>query len=99
MHYSCSTVVLCVNYICQHSSASRDGMIVCNDVRKAEPVICSSHFHKMEVCGLQWSQDGSTLASGGNDNLVCIWNNKTLSQPVHILNAHQSAVKVSLLVL
>jgi cell division cycle 20-like protein 1 (cofactor of APC complex) len=33
--------------------------------------------HKQEVCGLKWSQDGgphgANLASGGNDNKVCIW--------------------------
>jgi hypothetical protein len=33
--------------------------------------------HKQEVCGLKWSGDGgpqaATLASGGNDNKVCIW--------------------------
>lgn len=33
--------------------------------------------HKQEVCGLKWSGDGgassASLASGGNDNKVCIW--------------------------
>lgn len=33
--------------------------------------------HRQEVCGLKWSGDGgvssATLASGGNDNKVCIW--------------------------
>ena len=77
------------------SSGSRDGMILFSDVRKADPVVGSSHFHKMEVCGLQWSPDGSKLASGGNDNLVCVWNNKDLSQPEHILKGHEAAVKVS----
>ena len=30
--------------------------------------------HTQEVCGLAWSPDGSQLASGGNDNNLCIWN-------------------------
>lgn len=33
--------------------------------------------HKQEVCGLKWNNDGgpqaAVLASGGNDNKVCIW--------------------------
>lgn len=27
----------------------------------------------MQVCGLKWSPDGSTLASGGNENFLCLW--------------------------
>ena len=33
--------------------------------------------HRQEVCGLKWSGEGgvgvANLASGGNDNKVCIW--------------------------
>ncbi|CAN0921168.1 Cell division cycle 20.1, cofactor of APC complex [Linum grandiflorum] len=29
--------------------------------------------HSKEVCGLTWSDSGKHLASGGNDNLVHIW--------------------------
>lgn len=36
-----------------------------------------SQGHRQEVCGLRWSGDGgpqaASLASGGNDNKVCIW--------------------------
>lgn len=35
-----------------------------------------SSGHRQEVCGLKWSGDGpgtAMLASGGNDNKVCIW--------------------------
>ncbi|RYY86081.1 hypothetical protein EON63_06395 [archaeon] len=31
----------------------------------------ASHTH--EVCGLAWSPDSTLLASGGNDNLLCVW--------------------------
>ena len=49
----------------------------------------------LQVCGLSWSQDGSTLASGGNDNTVQIWAaGHRSSQPLHSITAHQSAVKV-----
>ncbi len=26
-----------------------------------------------QVCGLKWSPDGNTLASGGNENFLCLW--------------------------
>ncbi|KDR69771.1 hypothetical protein GALMADRAFT_230447 [Galerina marginata CBS 339.88] len=60
------------------SSGSRDRMVHHRDVREASmrPFRrCSGH--RQEVCGLKWSGDGGTqsamLASGGNDNKVCIW--------------------------
>jgi cell division cycle protein 20 (cofactor of APC complex) len=28
---------------------------------------------RTQVCGLAWSHDGLTLASGGNDNLLGLW--------------------------
>jgi len=29
--------------------------------------------HSHEVCGLRWSLDWASLASGGNDNKLCVW--------------------------
>ncbi|CAA22488.1 meiotic fizzy-related APC coactivator Fzr3 [Schizosaccharomyces pombe] len=29
--------------------------------------------HQEQVCGLEWNYDGTQFASGGNDNLVCIF--------------------------
>ena len=46
-----------------------------------------------EVCGLEWSPDGSQLASGGNDNLLCIWNANELNSPAHRIQHHQAAVR------
>ena len=41
---------------------------------------------------MKWSFDGHSLASGGNDNKLFIWN--VHSQiPVHKLNQHTAAVK------
>ena len=60
------------------SSGSRDKSVHHRDVREAgmRPFKrCAGH--RQEVCGLKWSGDGgpgaATLASGGNDNKVCIW--------------------------
>ena len=44
---------------------------------------------------MKWSTDGKYLASGANDNLVCIWNAKNPQEPHQILRGHQAAVKVS----
>ncbi len=30
-------------------------------------------MHEQEICGLKWSPDGTQLASGGNDNMLCVW--------------------------
>lgn len=55
--------------------------------------------HSQEVCGLKWSPDGKYLASGGNDNLLLIWDASvnTISNsntPLYTFNQHQAAVKV-----
>ncbi|KAJ3925010.1 MAG: WD40 repeat-like protein [Lentinula lateritia] len=60
------------------SSGSRDRMIKHWDFRdsSAKP-FKQSAAHTQEVCGVKWSGDGgiqaSLLASGGNDNRLCIW--------------------------
>lgn len=81
-------------YILSQHSGCRDGSIHHHDVRKPEHIVAMSQQHNLEVCGLQWSPDGSKLASGGNDNLVCIWNAGNPSEPAQVLGGHQSAVKV-----
>ena len=45
-------------------------------------MLCIYKAHRQEVCGLKWSPDGQQLASGGNDNLLCIWdiNNRMRNQ-------------------
>lgn len=78
------------------NSASRDGIILHNDVRKASHVIAESRYHQQEVCGMQWSPDGTKLASGANDNLVCVWSAGSLSQPTQLFKGHQAAVKVGI---
>lgn len=77
------------------TSASRDTTIVNHDVRIQQHHIATLRHHQQEVCGLQWSPDGSMLASGANDNLLCIWDNATeaVQAPRHVLTDHQAAVK------
>lgn len=78
------------------SSGSRDSTIINHDVRLARHHVATLTGHQQEVCGLSWSPDGTTLASGGNDNLLCLWDASATSraqQPRAILNQHQAAVK------
>jgi cell division cycle 20-like protein 1 (cofactor of APC complex) len=44
------------------------------------------------VCGLKWSPDGQQLCSGGNDNKLYIWNQKS-NEPVVRYSDHIAAVK------
>lgn len=48
--------------------------------------------HDQEVCGLKWSPNGQQLASGGNDNLLHIWDANN-DRPTHRITSHQAAVK------
>lgn len=48
--------------------------------------------HTQEVCGLKWSFDGQTLASGGNDNKLMIWNTHS-PIPISKFSQHCAAVK------
>jgi len=50
------------------------------------------------VCGLKWSPDGTTLASGGNENRLCLWDGHmsrsgTTGTPRCTLTDHLAAVK------
>lgn len=69
-----------------------DGAIINNDVRARSSTVSSFRAHNHEVCGLKWSGSGKYLASGGNDNLLHIWDLST-SNPIHQFNHHTAAVK------
>ena len=68
-------------------------------MRQQEHLIGRLLHHTMEVCGLKWSPDGCYLASGSNDNNVCIWRTLITDKPVHLLSGHEAAVKVRSLAL
>ncbi|KAG9406572.1 ubiquitin-protein transferase activating protein [Aphanomyces cochlioides] len=74
------------------SSGSRDTTIKHHDVRVQNHLISTLAGHDQEVCGLAWSPDGTKLASGGNDNILCVWN-QMQTTPMHKFNQHIAAVK------
>ena len=81
------------------TSGSRDTTIINHDVRIQNHIVGKMCQHTQEVCGLSWSPDGSFLASGANDNTLCIFDaaltgsSSTTNLPRHVLTDHQAAVK------
>ncbi|XP_048568892.1 protein FIZZY-RELATED 3-like [Triticum urartu] len=74
------------------SSGSRDKNILQHDIRVPTDYISKFSGHRSEVCGLKWSHDDRELASGGNDNQLLVWNQRS-QQPVLRLTEHTAAVK------
>jgi len=88
------------------SSGGRDSLIIQHDVRSANHVVSRYKAHEQEVCGLKWNEDGTSLASGGNENYLCIWDASMSSRsrnrgnlfssdvsPRLVLKQHKAAVK------
>ncbi|KAI4154746.1 MAG: hypothetical protein LQ340_001461 [Diploschistes diacapsis] len=75
------------------STGARSGLVFNHDVRVAEHKVAELSSHTAEVCGLEWRSDGSQLASGGNDNLVTIWDARSLNAPKFQKTNHKAAVK------
>lgn len=80
------------------TTGGMDGMIFNNDVRVRSHIVETYRGHSQEVCGLKWSASGRQLASGGNDNLLYIWDkSSTATSPttqwLHRFEDHRAAVK------
>jgi cell division cycle 20, cofactor of APC complex len=89
------------------SAGDRDGYIINHDVRAQTHIVSKYKGHTQEVCGLAWNDDGSCLASGGNENFLCLWDaamsNRNGNQrnsiggnyhrPRQTLKQHKAAVK------
>ena len=73
----------------------RTGDLYLHDVRIADHLIANLEGHTQEICGMAWSPESNchTLATGANDNLVKIWDDRNTSTPVHSFNDHQAAIK------
>ena len=75
------------------STGARSGLVYNHDVRVAQHKVAELVSHTSEVCGLEWRADGAQLATGGNDNLVSIWDARSLGAPKFQKTNHRAAVK------
>ncbi|KAJ5819329.1 hypothetical protein N7474_004920 [Penicillium riverlandense] len=75
------------------STGARSGLVFNHDVRIADHKVAELVSHTSEVCGLEWRSDGAQLATGGNDNLVNIWDARSLAAPKFTKTNHRAAVK------
>lgn len=75
------------------STGARSGLVYNHDVRVAQHKVAELISHTSEVCGLEWRSDGAQLATGGNDNLVSIWDARSLGAPKFQKTNHRAAVK------
>ena len=74
------------------ASGSRKGDLFLHDVRIAEHLITRLEgHHSQEVCGMAWSPESNShiLATGANDNLIHIWDDRNLASPVYTFTGHQ----------
>ena len=76
------------------ASGSKDCSVLVHDIRsKPGPTPVVSFQHKGEICGLSWQSSGFCLASGGNDNLIQIWDLRKQTDPLMRINDHTAAVR------
>ncbi|KAF5732262.1 cell division cycle 20.5 cofactor of APC complex-like isoform X1 [Tripterygium wilfordii] len=77
------------------TSGGQDKDIINHDVRAANNVTSCLKAHSEEICGLKWSSGGNLLASGGNENLIHIWEASQMSSSkfLHRFSGHRAAVK------
>lgn len=75
------------------SSGFSSGLIREHDVRERDSVIRDlAGVHISHVSGLEWRADSALLASGGNDNVVKVWDRRT-NVPKMRKENHQASVK------
>lgn len=75
------------------TSGSHDAKLLHHDLRAGQRPLATLSAHTQEVCGLRWSPEGMQLASGGNDNCLCIWDMGSTRPRFVRQNFHQAAVK------
>ncbi|WCJ34132.1 Cell division cycle 20.2 cofactor of APC complex [Euphorbia peplus] len=80
------------------TTGGMDAKVINNDVRVRHHIVERYRGHHQEVCGLKWSDSGQQLASGGNDNLMFIWDRSmgsshSQTQWLHRMEDHTAAVK------
>lgn len=84
------------------TTGSRLGHMYHSDVRVANHVVNKmKDAHSAEICGIEYKSDSNQFATGGNDNLVSIWDARqshsgVTCQPTFSKLNHKAAVKALL---
>ncbi|KAL4480021.1 hypothetical protein ABPG74_020537 [Tetrahymena malaccensis] len=74
------------------ATGSRDKNIIITDIRDKSSNSIVFKGHEQEICGMRWSFDEQTLASGGNDNKVFLWSLK-MNGKLAKISSSKAAVK------
>ena len=74
------------------ASGSRDRSVMVHDVRLQNTAVFEIKKHSREVCVLKWDPLSHSLASGGNDNLVCVFDIRTCAC-LKVYQKHKAAVR------
>jgi WD40 repeat protein len=90
------------------TSGSQDTTIANHDIRVPDHRTSTYAFHTREVCGLKPNPEGTCLASGSHDHIVCVWDaraaslakqqpslntNNSTNAPLFTMTQHEAAVK------
>jgi len=72
---------------------SLDKLVRIYDDRNATKSAIKLRFHRGEVCGLKWNENNEfLLLSGGNQNMVCVWDIRKKSKPLFV-GTHNAAIR------
>jgi len=74
----------------------QNGSIYNIDTRSRGSCVLSFERHELEVCGLAWNSDGSCLASGSNDDTVCLWDASMISSRIRLCQPSQHSPRLVL---
>lgn len=77
------------------TSGSKEGTISHSDVRVSNHLVAhKENTHVAEVCGVEYRADGLQFSTGGNDNMVAIWDARNMGgQAIFQKTNHRAAVK------
>jgi WD40 repeat protein len=75
------------------ATGSRGGDVVFSDLRIKQATVGALSAHAEDVCGLAFSSDRASLATGGGDHLAKVWDLRETSEARHTLYDHAGAVK------
>jgi len=75
------------------ATGSKDKTISLYDTRTGKAKLIENHYHYGEICGLKWNPNGFELATGGNDNLINIWDIRNIQKPKNTISEHTAAVR------